>query len=179
MDDRTQDSLRRKLIKGSLSAPLVLTVGKAHAVAARTSFEGCFANNDLKPQPLQAVTEPDEVVRVTREVHEVWQLPTLDNTRPQQVEGQFVYGWDNQTLYRIDGARLTPQYDNLPGFLGNVQVRGTGRHVELLAYMDENGTIIGLAPQANGGDWAMKSCYASLIAGTRRADGGGLLRRLL
>jgi hypothetical protein len=158
--------LRRKLIKGSLAAPLVLTVGKAGA-SSRTTFTGsCAASTELKPEPRAAVAQPDEAFRVTREVYEIYRRPDRDNARSQKVDGEYVLGWDNQSLYRIDGAGMARQYDNSPGFVArglDVEMRRTGRSVEVLAYLDENGNVIGLAPQRNGGTWTMKSCYASFV----------------
>lgn len=169
MDDK---KLRRKLIQGSLSAPLVLTVSKG--AVARTTFSACLANNALRPEPPAAVTAPDEAFRVTREVFEVYRRGVRDNDA-KKVEGQYVLGWDNKTLYRIDTGGLVRQYDNAAAFSAdgfNVQMRPTGRKLQILAYLDETGNVVGLAPQKNGGTWATKSCCASVIGMQKEASAG-------
>ena len=77
-----------------------------------------------------------------------------------------VLGWDNQTLYRIDGTRLVSQYEKSGGAMmrtHDMQLQPTGKKVELLAYVDEHGNVLGLAPESNGGTWCYKSCYSSVV----------------
>jgi hypothetical protein len=165
---------RRKLIQGTLAAPLVLTVSKAGA-ASRTTFSACLANSELRPEPAAVVSSGDEAFRITRDVYELYRPGKRDNEVAKKVEGQYVLGWDNRTFYRIDGGRLAAQHDNSATFMAgglDVEMRRTGRKVHLLAYLDDTGNVVGLAPQKNGGSWCMKSCYASLVGMSKQASSG-------
>jgi hypothetical protein len=135
MDDRTR---RRKLIQGSLAAPLVLTIGRAGA-NARTTFSACLNESAHQPEPVHAVVEEDEAFRITRDVYEIHRRDGQggDNPRkpddigrrdgekptrsynqgqggwgsgnPGKAEDLYIMGWNDETLYRIDGSRLVPQ----------------------------------------------------------------------
>jgi len=165
LDDQ---SLRRRLIKGTVAAPLVLTVSRASAGSvSRTTFSGCLVNTDGKPQPRHVVAEPDEVFRISRDVYEVHRGDNKGRRfGPNKGEGRYVLGWDDQTLYRIDGDRLVSQYEKSGGAMmrtHDMHLQPTGKKVELLAYVDEHGNVLGLAPEPNGGSWCYKSCYASVV----------------
>lgn len=160
MDDRTDSQLRRKLITGSLSAPLVLTVGKAHAVVARGTYMSCLSKSAMQPEPLPAVAHPDEALRVTRDVYEIHQSGP---GRRQKLEGRYIVGWDNETVFRLDGDGLSAPMSRMGGLHArspDLELRVQGK-VELLAYLDDHGNVVGFAPQSNGGLWTMKSCYMS------------------
>ncbi len=163
-DERTHDpALRRKLLKGSLSAPLVLTVGKAGA-AARTTFTACLRNNEMQPEPPLAVSEPDEALRVTRDVFELHRVGTA--RVPERLEGRYILGWDNEAVYRLDEdggiVRALSRVHDLNGRQPGLTMRKQGT-IDVLAYLDDEGNVVGIAPQPNGGTWAMKSCYASIV----------------
>lgn len=77
---------RRKLIRGSLSAPLVLTVAASPAAqAARGSWEACLLRAGLQktqdwPDPLKA--NPDGFLRYTAEVYSGTLKTTSDTPTP-------------------------------------------------------------------------------------------------
>jgi len=186
MDDQT----RRRLIKGSVAAPLVLTVGKAGA-NARTTFSACLTNSEHQPEPTQVITEQDEAFRVSRDVYELNSRGGRDGEKPPKPEvsggrdtgkskapedrwsrdngklgkpeAQYVLGWDNRTVYRIDGSRLVPQQLGF-GRSFELDFRPNGKKVDLLAYLDDNGEVVGLAPERNGGQWTTKRCYDSIMS---------------
>lgn len=156
------ESLRRKIIKGSLSAPLVLTVGRAHATVAQTTFGACRAKTALEPQPAAAVGKPDNAMRVTRDVFEATRVT---NGRRERLQGRYVVGFDNQTLYRLDGDGVAPPMSRANGLDAralDVELAKSGK-VEVLAYLDGKGNVVGIAPQPNNGFWTTKSCYASFM----------------
>ena len=183
-------SHRRKLIQGTLAAPLVLTVGRAGATP-RTTFAACLTESEHRPEPEPFVEEPDEVFRISREVYEIRRNnrdgeergPDEPGGREQEERGpkkredpfafnekgrkddgnkKYVYGWDNQTLYRIDGSRLVPQH--LDFSHAKFELRPTGKKVDLLAYLDDDGEVVGLAPQRDGGQWTTRRCYDSIMS---------------
>jgi hypothetical protein len=203
MDDLTR---RRKLIQGSLAAPLVLTVGRAGA-NARTTFAACLTESEHRPEPEHFVEEPDEIFRISRDVYEIRRRDedgghkgpgkpdkpdrpdkpdkpdkrggrgreereedslALDERGPKDRDNQYVLGLDNQTLYRIDGSRLVPQHLDFShasfGRSSDFDLRPTGKKVDILAYLDDNGEVVGLAPQRSGGQWTTKRCYDSIMS---------------
>jgi len=194
MDDRTR---RRKLIQGSLAAPLVLTIGRAGA-NARTTFSACLNESAHQPEPVHAVVEEDEAFRITRDVYEIHRRDGQggDNPRkpddigrrdgekptrsynqgqggwgsgnPGKAEDLYIMGWNDETLYRIDGSRLVPQQVGF-GRSFEFELRPTGKKVDILAYLNDNGEVVGIAPQRNGGEWTTKRCYASIV-GTQGDD---------
>lgn len=154
------DSLRRKLLKGSLSAPLVLTVGTAGA-QAQTSVTTCLQRGIPGQEPLQVVAYRDELFRVTRDVYDVYRTV---GARRDKIEGRFILSWDNQTLYRLDmsgGQARLPRYSGITR-TPDMELRPMGR-VEVLAYVNDQGEVVGIAPQANNGRWAVTSCVASAV----------------
>jgi hypothetical protein len=175
------DQVRRRLIKGSLAAPLVLTVGTAGA-NGRTTFSACLAQSEHLPEPEQVIEEPDEVFRISRDVYELHGQDRegvgkgsdkadgrgRDERGPKKSNDRYILGWDNQTLYRIDESRLVPQHVDFSrtGFGRSLdgELRRTGKKIDVLAYLDDNGEIIGIAPQRNGGQWTTKRCYNSIVS---------------
>lgn len=185
MDDPT----RRKVIKGTLAAPLVLTVGKAGATP-RTTFSACLTESENRPEPFHAVVEEDEAFRVTRDVFEMHHRDGREGDKPDKpdesggrekgkpkksqepvgwahgnpnkTDDLYVLGWDNETMYRIEDARLVPHHTGFGGSF-DVEFRPTGKKVDILAYLDDTGEVVGIAPQRNGGQWTTKRCYASIV----------------
>jgi len=168
--------IRRKLIKGTVAAPLVLTVSRAGAgVTSRTTFSACLANAEAQPEPRHVVAEPDEAFRVSRDVYEVYRGGNKGRFGPNKGEGKYVLGWDDQTLYRIDGSRLVTANEKSGGAMmrtHDMQLQPTGKKVDLLAYVDEKGKVLGIAPEPNGGQWCMKSCYSSIVGMSRKDKPG-------
>jgi hypothetical protein len=180
---------RRKVIQGSLAAPLVLTVGRASA-NARTSFAACLAQSENQLEPVHAAVEEDEAFRITRDVYEIhrhaqggdntgkpeelWRRNEdkpkkrddpvgLGSGNPNKTEDLYILGWNDETLYRIDGSRLVPQQVGF-GRSFDFELRPTGKKVDILAYLDDNGDVVGIAPQRNGGQWTTRRCYESIVS---------------
>lgn len=162
------EPIRRKFVKTSLSAPLVLTAGKAGAVA-RTTFTACLTRTVNERPPLPVASQPDEALRVSRDLYEVFRT----SGKREALPGRYFVGWDNESVFRLDTEGIAPRLTPVPGMHARspeYEMRQTGK-VELLAYLDDQGTVVGIAPQANGGQWTTRTCYESIIAqrpGTRR-----------
>jgi hypothetical protein len=163
---------RRKLLKGSLSAPMVFTVTPALG-AARTTFMACFDKGIENPgstvAPL-AELPPDEWLRVDLDIVEI----RMPNAKGQLVlqPGRYFVGTDRATMFRLDDVRpestpATPM-QAFNAYAPGMQTRVVERR-RALAYVDRNGEIVGYAWQPSGGAHITASCYASVLGGVRKA----------
>ena len=163
---------RRKLLKGTLAAPVVMTVTPALG-AARTTFMACVDNSAANPvsaiAPLSSAHE-DEWLRVELDILEV----TLPNGKGEMVAqpGRYFAGFDKISMYKLADTRP----ESAPAILVREFNAGTmgmrTRVVEkrrALAYVDRQGNVIGYAWQRRGGWQITASCYASVLGGTGRA----------
>lgn len=163
---------RRKLLKGTLSAPLVLTVTPVLGVA-RTTFMACVDNAAVKPVSTVLPTPGayvDEWLRIDLEIEEV----SLPNAKGEQVvqSGRFFVGPDKVSMYRLADTRP----DVSPATLVqqfNASTMGLQRRPvekrQALAYVDRDGRVVGYAWQPRGGAHITASCYASVMGGLRKA----------
>jgi len=163
---------RRKLLKGTLSAPLVMTVTPVLGVA-RTTFMACVDNAAAKPVSTVLPTPgayADEWLRVDLEIVEV----SLPNAKGEQVvqSGRYFVGPDKVSMYRLASTRP----DVSPATLVqqfNASTMGLQRRpVEMrqaLAYVNRDGRVVGYAWQPRGGSQITASCYASVMGGLRKA----------
>ena len=162
---------RRKLLTGTLSAPLVMTVTPVLA-AARTTFMACVDN--AAGEPVSAVApvasiRPDEWLRVDLDIFQVM-LPNGKGELTLQ-PGKYFIGPDKATMYRLADVRpesapatIAQQFTlNTPG----LQKRAVERR-RALAYVDGSGNIVGYAWEPRGGAHITASCYASVIGGLRK-----------
>lgn len=163
---------RRRLLKGSISAPLVLTVTPALGIA-RTTFMACFNKGIANPAgtvaPLADIP-PDEWLRIDLDIVEV-RLPNAKGDLVLQ-PGRYFVGADRTTMFRLadvrpDSAPATP-IQAFNGFTPGMQTRVVERR-RALAYVDRNGDIVGYAWQPSGGTHITASCYASVLGGLRKA----------
>lgn len=163
---------RRKLLKGTLSAPMVMTVTPALGVA-RTSLMACMDNAAGKPvgavAPL-ANAYPDEWLRIELDILEV----TLPNGKGEMVvqPGRYFAGYDRITMYKLadlrpESAPATPVREFNAGTPG-MRTRVVEKR-RALAYVDRAGQVTGYAWEPRGGAHITASCYASITAGVGKA----------
>lgn len=163
---------RRKLLKGTLSAPVVMTVSPVLG-AARTTFMACVDNAAVRPvssvAPIAAAS-PDEWLRIDLDILQV----TLPDGKGQPVvqAGRFFVGPDKVSMYRLaeirpEASPATPVREFNVGTPG-MQTRMVEKR-RALAYVDREGNIVGYAWQPRGGSHITASCYASVVGGLRKA----------
>jgi hypothetical protein len=154
---------RRKLIRGSLSAPLVLTVASPAALA-RQSFEACLdrASQQLPPKLEPFSTERDGFVRKTVDVYR----GKLTKDGPEEL-------FYKTQVVRKDGV-LVDRYARLEG-CGEKPHRAKefvdGPHFDrkryALVHVNEKGEVvhIGACPTGQKGFPVTGSCWASFGGG--------------
>lgn len=162
---------RRKLLKGTLSAPVVMTVTPVLG-AARTTFMACADNAALRPVSSKlpsAGFSADEWLRVDLDIFEV-ALPEKDKLVVQP--GRYFIGPDKVAMYRLADTRPESSPATLVQKF-NVHTLGLQKRViekrRALAYVDRNGNVVGYAWQPRGGAQITASCYASVMGGLRKA----------
>jgi hypothetical protein len=163
---------RRKLLQGSVAAPLVLTVSPALGVA-RTTFMSCAQKGAGQPTgvvaPLAEVPA-DEWLRVDLDVFQIH----LTNAKGELVAqpGKYFVGPDRVTMFRLadvrpDSVPATP-VQSFNAYTMGLQRRVVERR-RALAYVDEEGEVVGFAWQPAGGMHMTASCHASVLGGLRKA----------
>jgi hypothetical protein len=161
-------ALRRRLVQGSLSAPLVMTVTAA-AGAGRTSFTACLDNARTTPRPHRVLARhhhgADDWLRVQVEVYEV-SLPTGDGGMVKQ-SGKYFIGPDKVTMFQL-AEHQSESIPAKPVHKFNAHTLGVNRQLVekryALAFADKQGKIIGFGWQDNGGIHCKKSCFSSVVA---------------
>ena len=152
---------RRKILRGSLSAPLVLTVASPAAAAlARQSFEACLARAE------KADTEPTVFIGET--AHDTWLRKNVKiyigvltagrvKQKTNQETGSYFYvlpGQPNE-YYAVEacGGPYPPfSNGNGPDFVENKLA---------LVFVDASGHIVGVGACPKGGFPVTTSCWAS------------------
>jgi hypothetical protein len=167
-------ALRRRLLQGSLSAPLVMTVTSA-AGAGRTTFTACLDNARLQPKPHRVMARgyygSDDWLRVQVDVYEV--AFSDGNGRMVKVPGKYFVGPDKNTMFKLAEHRSEATPPTIATKF-NIHTPGMQKQVVekrfALAYADERGKVVGYGWQDNGGAHCKKSCFSSVIArvGERR-----------
>ena len=159
---------RRKLLKGTLSAPLVATVTPVLA-AARTTFMACVDNGALKPvsavAPLSGISA-DEWLRVDLFILEV-RLPNAKGQLELQ-PGRYFIGPDRMAMFKLadtrpESAPATP-VNAFNAYTPGIQTQIVEKR-RALAYVDRDGNVVGYAWQPRGGAHITASCYASVMTG--------------
>lgn len=160
-----KQSIRRKLVKTAVSAPLVMTVPSAMGTS-RTTFTACLANAALKPDPSPMLTKIlDEVLRVAVDIYECSLVDDKGNLK--KLPGQYFVGFDKVSMWRMpDKSSKTGLPTLVTDFNANTLGLRRSRvdRINATAYVSEHGQIVGYGPQKNGGQWTTKSCYTSVIA---------------
>jgi hypothetical protein len=161
---------RRKLLKGSLAAPVVLTVRPASATAV-TSATACYKRceekaQDTRPPKMSHTMHSDEWMRV--ELDECRLSPSIGKNF---YDGKYFLGFDKHTYWRLDSR--DPYYapaQPSSHTKGSCYAEKTGRKMYAIAYCDRDGEIKGYA-------WENKwhhspvtwSCYTSAIGMKHKA----------
>lgn len=163
---------RRKLLKGTLSAPVVMTVSPVLG-AARTTFMACVDNAAARPvssvAPIASIS-PDEWLRVDLDILQVTVMDAKG--QPAVQPGRFFVGPDKVSMYRLADIRpetspATPVREFNVGTPG-LQTRTIEKR-RALAYVDRQGNVVGYAWQPRGGAQITASCYASVMGGFGKA----------
>lgn len=162
------DQTRRRVLAGSLAAPMVMTVSSA-AATTRTTFTACLDNARLQPLPNQimagGISEPDEWLRVQVNIYEVG---FFDKNGQLKIKpGRYFIGPDKVTFHKlndVDAGRNAA----VPVRRFNANTPGLHKRVTAkqyaLAYANSEGEIVGFGWEQNGGAHCKKSCFASVIA---------------
>lgn len=144
---------RRKLLKGTLSAPVVLTVASPAALA-QTTFTSCLVNGAPPPSEYIASTASaeDTYYRVAKNVF------TLSGRQP--FGNELAYEFLDNYYKASDGVLLGAKSTNGVSIKPNTTVSR-----QFIAYVDNTGALKGWGypSTSGGGTLAMKSCYNSLL----------------
>lgn len=155
---------RRRLLKGSLAAPVVLTVRPASATAAASAtgcLKVCQANAEGRNiAPMSAVARSDEWMRVEVETYRL--APAVGK---DFYGGKYFLGFDRQTYWRLDDSN--PYYGPAKPTQhtkGSCYSEKTGQKMYGVGYVGPTGEIKGFAWEGKSyGSPATWSCYTSVI----------------
>lgn len=146
-------TVRRKLLRGSLSAPVVLTVASPSNLAAAST--ACLANTPQTPIPtvFQSTTQPDVYFRVQTYL---WNINYTSNG-VTKTELFYQLGTNTTAFYRVSDGTL------LVGTI-NTKTQQTSP-VLALGYVDGDGNIKGYGwpSTAGGGQFTSIGCWNSLL----------------
>jgi hypothetical protein len=157
-------SARRSFMKGSVAAPLVLTVGPA-AARARASNIACI-NRDAdraataSPRPAAvAMVDADDWLRTRIELVE---LNVWGEHSSKPLPGKYFLGADRRTYWKLDESSVTPTATPTSYTTSNCSARRTGERRHALVYVDPRGHTRGYAFETNGGTPVTGSCWTSV-----------------
>jgi hypothetical protein len=164
-------SVRRKIVKGTLAAPVVMTVSSAQA--ARTSFTACLSNGAGDPTPGRVLStsrySDDSWLRVQVNIYKV-KTPNSSGVLVER-DGLYFVGPDKRTFFKLANysSESIPatQVSDFNAYTGGLQKSVVDRRYAL-AYVSDGGDVVGYAWQKNGGTHCKKSCYSSVIAQSGR-----------
>jgi hypothetical protein len=145
-----KDEVRRKLLRGAIAAPLLLTVRPAGAQAL-TSAMACVARNaDVSATwpGWQEEKYADEALRV--------EVP-LYNVKASTTQGQTIECYRTDISYYDKNTGNKIADDFTPGLKAELTDSDYA-----LVYIDANGNIVGTYPDSNDGFAVSGSCWASL-----------------
>lgn len=155
---------RRRLLKGSLAVPVVLTVRPASATAI-TSATACYKRcetiaQEKRPAKLAAAMRNDEWMRVECDVYRL--APAVGK---DFYSGKYFLGFDKHTYWRLDDRN--PYYypaQSSNHTKGSCYAENTGQKMYAIAYVDRTGSIKGFAwDNHHHGTPVTWSCYTSAI----------------
>jgi hypothetical protein len=155
---------RRRLIKGSLAAPVVLTVRPASATAI-TSATACFNRcetiaKERRPAKFTHAKHGDEWMRVECDLYRLSPAVGKDF-----YPGKYFLGFDKHTYWRVDDRN--PYYGNpepSKHTRGSCYAENTGQKMYGIAYVDRTGNIQGFVSEnKHHGTPVTWSCYTSAI----------------
>jgi hypothetical protein len=142
-------TVRRKILRGSLSAPVILTVASPGSLAAASTT--CLANTPQTPAPaaLKPFNTDDGYLRKTIQVYRL---------RPSNggVTADHYYRAKDGFWYSVNGGQK---------FVGVVEQEKHEESREVLVYVDSLGkeTGYGWPSTANGGSFTSIGCWHSLL----------------
>lgn len=165
------DTNRRKLLKGSAAAPLILTVRPA-AATARTSLAVCIERDATRRRPDQILASNSHADEWMRAKVDILELTVWDSDKKKWVEledRRFFLGFDKTTYWQLDRhdpyrAPASPSRYH-KGTSVREEKKGE-RHA--LVYVNNEGRVVGTAWEKRGGTHCTQSCWASVIP-THRA----------
>lgn len=144
---------RRKVITGSLAAPVVLTVASPAALA-RSSFLACIQRGEdaaRGAKPFIEISAPDGMYR---EKTAVWSLK--DRNTGQAISGLF-YSGPGGTYLSVDSCGPAGGYNKFA-----VDAVRAGDRL-MLVYFDRDGHRVGAGCFPNRGYAVTKSCWSSFL----------------
>ena len=160
------DNHRRKLVLGSAAVPLILTVRPA-AATARTSIATCIDKDAKKKKPHYVLENPGNPDQWMRKVVDVYRLDVWDEGQKKWKkldDRKFICGVDSKTYWELD--RYSPY--TAPAWATSMK-RGTGiKETKLeqrlaLAFMENDGKVVGYGWEPKGGKHCTKSCWSSML----------------
>jgi hypothetical protein len=161
---------RRRLLKGSLAAPVVLTVRPASA-QAQGSAVACLTRSEAAARS----DPPDRFVHSAR--RDEWMRVEIELSRLAPSHGKEFYGgkyflgFDKHTYWRLDDRR---PYDG-PATVsdhtrGSCYEQKTGERLYALAFVDQYGNVTGFGwDRTQLGAPATTSCLISAVGLRQRA----------
>jgi len=156
---------RRSFVKGSVAAPLVLTVGPA-AARAQSSTLMCLARDEQRaksgtPKPAAMIAvDADDWLRIQVDLFalNIWQGQEL-----KAVDGKHFLGVDKTTYWRLDESVFgRPSAAPTAYNTSNCTARKLGERRFGLVYVDQRGGRTGYAFEKNGGNPVTASCWTSV-----------------
>lgn len=143
------------------------------ASAARTSFTACLDNEATQPKPYRVLASrygsTDDYLRVTVDIFKV-KTPAFDGQLVEQ-DGLYFIGPDRRTFFKLAATNpeSTPAtaVTQFNAYTSGLQ-RSTVDRRAALAFVRDDGRIVGFGWQSNGGKHCKKSCYSSVIAQSGR-----------
>ena len=161
---------RRRLLKGSLAAPVVLTVRPASATA-QTSAAACFRRCDARakdypPSKFSGGAHSDEWMRVKVDVCRL--APSVGKPH---YGGKYFLGFDQHTYWRLDDNDPYNKPAKSSNYTkGSCYEEKTGQHMYGVAYIDKQGSVVGFAwDNKYQGTPVTMSCYTSAVGMKHKA----------
>jgi hypothetical protein len=155
---------RRRLLKGSLAAPLVLTVRPASAQAVASAVSclkqcGVDALHDNPPKVTYSLRS-DEWLRVQFDVCRL--APSINKPF---YSGKYFLGFNKYTYWRLDDQNpLSAPAQETQYTKASCYAEKTGEKLYGIAYIDNTGTIKGFAWDHQWQDTPVTwSCYTSAV----------------
>jgi hypothetical protein len=158
------DNARRKLLKGSVAAPLMLTVQPAGAYAKASS--AMCANADRiratqTPKPGELThSDVDDWLRTKIDICELYRHKDLQGM--EKIEGKYFLGVDQTYYWRVDDkgplgiTAVKTDYGR-----HQVVAQRTGEVKHALVYIGPEGSPTGYAWERYGGSPMTQSCWHS------------------
>jgi hypothetical protein len=154
---------RRKLLRGSLSAPLVLTVASPAALA-RQSFDACL--HRASSEKAQIGYDAGEVPPFLINAHDTWlrqQIPLYSGRLQKEVnEGDKDYYKKGDLFYKVNSETCPAVGYVADDFQGNKAPDRASYDGRALVFVNDRGDVVGWGPCPGTGQFPVSgSCWAS------------------